>query len=147
LATREGTQETIQVPHGTIVDHVKVSGLSYSFEGLKFEFLPLDFGSDKGIPARDNCLQVKLHVTREHSYYDRNIIPPIAALAIVAVSTLALNASAFGARGEMILATSFVEIGIRRTVDSRLPGTHSGLSDQDLMDAEQLLLWSALFDS
>ena len=42
-------------------------------------------------------------------------------LNVVAVSTLSLEARRFSPRGQMILATSFVEIGIRMTVDSRLP--------------------------
>ena len=119
LATKADTQDTISTPHGTIVSHVKVPGFSYGKEGLQFDFVPMDFGAKDG--QRDKCLQVKLGVKRESSYYDRNIIPLLAALNTVAICILALDASFFGARGEMILAISFVEIGIRMTVDSRLP--------------------------
>jgi hypothetical protein len=121
LATREDTEDTIENPHGTIVDHVKVPGFNHGDRTLEFEFLPLQFGAERDPMARDECLQVKLRVRRESSYFDRNIIPLLACLNTVAVSTLALQAREFGARGEMILATSFVEIGIRMTVDSRLP--------------------------
>jgi hypothetical protein len=121
LATREDTEDTIECPHGVIVDHVKVPGFKHGSRGLEFEFLPLQFGSENDPTARDECLQVKLRVRRESSYFDRNIIPLLACLNTVAVCTLALKAREFGNRGEMILATSFVEIGIRMTVDSRLP--------------------------
>jgi hypothetical protein len=123
LASKEDSQGTIEIPHGTIVNHVKVPGFSYEpEEGLQFEFLPIEFGQQRGLPeARDQCLQVKLRVTRESSYYDRNIVPLLVALNTVGVCTLAATVESFGARGEMILACAFVEIGIRMTVDSRLP--------------------------
>ena len=127
LASRDDTQDTISIPHGTIVSHVKVPGFSYdSKEGLQFEFCSLDFGNSKKEQEqqqqqRDKCLQVKLGVKRESSYYDRNIVPLLAALNVSAICILALDAQLFGARGECILAISFVEIGIRMTVDSRLP--------------------------
>jgi hypothetical protein len=116
LATRDDTDGTISNPYGTIVDHVKVPGFSYGSEELQFELIPLDFGSQSGVSTRDQYLQVKLRVTRESSYIDRNIIPLLAALNMVAICTLALDAASFGARGEMILAISFVEIGIQLTV-------------------------------
>lgn len=123
LANEEDTLETINTPHGTVVDHVHVPGYSYDRQrGLDFEFLPLEHGSrNKIMNSRDRCLQVKLRVMRESSYYDRNIVPLLAALNTVGICTLVMNANQFGARGEMILATAFVEIGIRMTVDSRLP--------------------------
>jgi len=122
LASRADAQGTIDIPYGAIVDHVKVPGFSYEKdEGLKFELLPLDFGSQHVAQSRDQCLQVSLRLRRESSYYDKNIIPLLAALNAVGICTLALEASSFGARGEIILAIAFVEIGIRMTVDSRLP--------------------------
>jgi hypothetical protein len=122
LATLSDTTDTIRTPHGLIVDHVKVPGFSH-MGGLEFEFVPLRYGiSTNGAKeSEDHCLQVKLHVQRDSSYYDCNIIPLLAMLNVVAMSTLALDAPHFGSRGQMILATSFVEIGIRMTVDSRLP--------------------------
>ena len=121
LATEDDTSETIRIPHGLIVDHVKVPGFSYTGD-LDFEFVPLNYGvQGTDDTTSDQCLQVKLHVHRDSSYYDRNIIPLLAMLNVVAVSTLSLEARRFSPRGQMILATSFVEIGIRMTVDSRLP--------------------------
>lgn len=134
LATRDDTDDSIDTPHGTMVGHVRVPGFNHGRE-LEFEFLPLQFGAERGSsstvdpakphppppPPRDECLQVKIRVVRESSYFDRNIIPLLAFLNLVGVCTLALSATEFGSRGEIILATSFVEIGIRMTVDSRLP--------------------------
>ena len=121
LATRADTQDTIHTPEGTIVDHVKVPGFSLHDEGLQFKFLPLGFGSNSNRNVSDQCLEVRLRVDRESSYYDRNIIPLLASLNTVAVCLLALVPDKFGYRGECILAIAFVEIGIRLTVDSRLP--------------------------
>lgn len=116
LATAEDTQDSIEVPYGLIVSDAQVPSFSYdSSKGLQFEFAPLD------IAQKDQCLQVKLRVTRTSSYYDKNIIRLLAALNTVAISTLALRAKKFSGRGGMILATAFVEIGLRLTVDSRLP--------------------------
>lgn len=125
LATEEDTQDSIETPHGLIVDQVNVPGFSHAEEGLEFAFVPLDigrYGGKKGSKCtQDQCLKVTLRVSRDSSYYDRNIITMLAALNVVAVSTLALDPNKFGARGEIILATAFVEIGIRMTVDSHLP--------------------------
>jgi hypothetical protein len=118
LATAEDTKDTISVPHGLVVAHVQVPGFSYTKEDLDFDFVSLDFG---GKETLGECLQVKLRVQRHSSYYDRNIIPLLAALNVVAVSTLTLEPTKFGARGEIITAIAFVEIGIRMTIDSRLP--------------------------
>jgi hypothetical protein len=52
---------------------------------------------------------------RESSYYNRNIIPLLAALNTIGISFLALTPQKFGSRGQCLLAASFVEIGIRMT--------------------------------
>ena len=117
LATREDTEDSISIPHGLIVDHVKVPGFSYgNKKGLEFDFVPFDLGG-----AEESCLQVKINVKRDSSYYDRNIIPLLAALNLATLCILVLDAIQLGNRGEIILAAAFVEIGIRLTIDSRLP--------------------------
>lgn len=121
LATSEDTQDTIRVPHGLVVDHVQVPGFSCQKSKLQFNVVPMEFGGETEDMLPDQCLQVKLRVKRDSSYYDRNIIPLLAALNVVAISTIALTADRFGDRGEMQLAISFVEMGVRLTLDSRLP--------------------------
>lgn len=121
LAGEEDVQDTIKVPHGLVVDHVRVPGFGYRPKGLRFDIVPMEFGGDTEDMLPDQCLEVKLRVERDSSYYDRNIIPLLAALNIVAISTLALEAAKFGSRGEILLAIAFVEMGVRLTLDSRLP--------------------------
>ena len=121
LATAEETQDTIRVPHGLVVDHVKVPGFRCNKKDLKFDVVPMEFGGETEDMGLDSCLQVSLRVSRDSSYYDRNIIPLLAALNLVAISTIALSALKFGARGEMQLAISFVEMGVRMTLDDKLP--------------------------
>ena len=121
LATAEDTQDTIRIPHGLVVDHVRVPGFSCNKNDLRFNVLPMEIGGETEDMLPDLCLQVSLRVRRDSSYYDRNIIPLLAALNLVAISTIALTADKFGARGEMQLAISFVEMGVRMTLDSRLP--------------------------
>ena len=121
LATAEDTQDTIRVPHGLVVDHVRVPGFSCNKKNLKFDVLSMEFGGETEDMLPDSCLQVSLRVSRDSSYYDRNIIPLLAALNVVAISTIALTANRFGSRGQMQLAISFVEMGVRMTLDSRLP--------------------------
>jgi len=65
-AKHDNTHDTIRVPHGLIVDHVRVPGLIFWQKGLKFEFLPLDFGSGMQ-NQKDTCLRVKLQVQRDPS--------------------------------------------------------------------------------
>lgn len=100
LATADDTQDTIRVPHGLVVDHVLVPGFSYRKGALKFEIVPMEFGGETEDMTPDQCLQVKLRVNRDSSYYDRNIIPLLAGLNIVAISCIALEARKFGARGK-----------------------------------------------
>jgi hypothetical protein len=115
LATAEDTQDSIEVPHGLFVQDAQIPGFKIDSKGLRFDFCPL------ATVQKDQCLEVKLRVTRVSSYYDRNIIPLLVALNTIAVSTLTLEVQEFVGRGQMILATTFVEIGLRLTVDSRLP--------------------------
>lgn len=116
LATKEDTQESIKVPRGLIVEHVKVPGFSYKKDKMTFDFVRFDLGG-----KHDSCLEVKVGVSRDSSYYDRNIIPLLSALNLATLSILVMDADQLGNRGEIILAAAFVEIGIRLTIDSRLP--------------------------
>lgn len=58
---------------------------------------------------------------RDSGYYDKNIIPLLAVLNLVGISTLTLDALEFGSRAEIILAIAFVAMGLRLTVDRNLP--------------------------
>jgi len=123
LATEADSQRSIRIPHGLLVDHVKVPGFSYdSDRGLTFELSPLSFGPKAfGTQEQDHCLEVKLKIRRDSGYYDKNIMPLLCSINIVAISVLCLDASNFFQRGLMMLNIAFVQMGMRMTLDSRLP--------------------------
>jgi hypothetical protein len=138
LATEADSQQTTQVSYGLVVDHVKIPEFSFERSNdLVFEIVPLFHGiSNAGGHAEisDDCLQVRLHVKRDSGYYDNNIVPLLAMLNIVGVSTLTLEPSEFGSRGEIILAIAFVSIGIRLTVDSKLPNVGYQIKMQRILN-------------
>lgn len=138
LANETDSQQTIRVPHGLIVDHVKIPEFNYDYchkkdDQLQFHIDTIQFGGGGGSTKgnnnnnknnnddRDEYLKVSLCVTRDSGYYDKNIIPLLALLNLVGISTLTLNALEFGSRAEIILAVAFVEMGLRLSVDSKLP--------------------------
>ena len=88
---------TARVGRGTIPEFM------YDKEqGLMFDFVPLNHGPG-GCMKSDICLEVKLTVLRESGYYDNNIIPLVALLNLVAISTLFLEPHRF-------LSTSIADI-------------------------------------
>jgi len=123
LATEADSQRSIRIPHGLLVDHVKVPGFTYdSNRGLDFQLTPLSFGPKSlNVTEQDHCLEVKLRVRRDSGYYDRNIMPLLCSINLVAISILCLDASNFFQRGLMMLNIAFVQMGMRMTLDSRLP--------------------------
>ena len=82
----------------------------------------------------DECLQVKLHVRRDSGYYDNNIIPLLAMLNVAGVATLTLEPLEFGSRGEIILAIAFVSIGLRLSVDTKLPNVAYTIKMQTILN-------------
>jgi len=126
LATEADSRFSTRVPYGLLVDHVAIPEYSICERGLQFDIVPLGFGQSRVYGGTsegcgDTCLQVKLRVRRDSGYYDQNIVPLLAFLNLVGTSALGLNRSEFGNRSQIIIATAFVEIGIRLSVDSKLP--------------------------
>jgi hypothetical protein len=139
LATEEDSHFSTRVPHGLIVDQVKIPGFAFHRErGLHFEFLPLhhgSFGGSGGSDAssfrakpnnsnqgpNDEFLRVSVFVLRESGYYDQNVVPLVALLNVVAVSVLTFQDSEFFYRALITLNIAFVEMSIRMTADSHLP--------------------------
>ena len=117
LATAEDSQGSTRIPHGLVVDQVAIPEFNHNRnEGLSFRFIPLDHGQGGG-QLKDKCLEVNLKVIRDSSYYDKNIMPLLGLLNLVAVSITALEAQDFFQRGLLTLNIAFVEIGIRMTTD------------------------------
>jgi len=119
LANESDTQGTIAVPHGLIVDHVKIPEFHHD-RTPDFEFTELMHGTDIK-DKEDYYLNVKIRVQRESGYYDKNIMPLLSFLNIVSISILTLDASNYFNRGLMSLNIAFVEVGLRMALDNRLP--------------------------
>ena len=150
LANESDTQRTIKVPHGLIVDNVRIPGFHYNKDTeLEFDLVPLSHGSSSipkhqrqrqrgsvdananpnTIPSpndTDYFLRTSLKVSRDSGYYDNNIMPLLGMLNIVAISILTMDATNFFKRALLALNIAFVEIGLRMTLDSHLP--HVGYS-------------------
>jgi len=121
LATAEDSQGATRIPYGLLVDQVSIPEMNYcKAKGLTFDITPLNHGPGGGA-TQDQCIEIKLSVLRDSSYYDYNIMPILAMLNFVAISITALEATDFFQRGLLTMNIAFVEIGMRMTVDSRLP--------------------------
>ena len=96
LATDDDGQGSLRVPHGHAMDHVSIPEFQYSkAEGLKFELTQLERSLSGCAATDDMCLEVKLKVLRNSSYYDRNIIPLFGMLNLVALSITSLDGDDF----------------------------------------------------
>lgn len=69
----------------------------------------------------ERCLTVSLRVRRSSYYYDRNIVPLLGMLNLVAITITALGADEFFQRGLLTLNIAFVEVNIRMATDKHLP--------------------------
>ena len=141
LATAKDSQGTTRVPHGLLVDHVSIPDFKCQRD-LQFEFSPMPMGQ-----STDTCLQVKLHVLRESRHYDRNIMPLLALLNIVAISCLVRNFASATASTETMLSIAFVEVGIRLTIDSRLPGVGYQIKIQSVLNQCFFLLCALVLET
>ena len=144
LASESDSQESIRIPHGLLVDNIRVPGFSYDKDrGLDFQLVPLSIGKrNSDMHSQDFKLEVKLKVKRESGYYDNNIMPLLCTINIVAVSVLCLDASQFFNRGLMMLNMAFVEVGIRMSLDSRLPSVGYQIKMQRILN---IFFFSLLF--
>ena len=146
LATEDDSQHSTRVPHGLIVEHARVPDFTFNpQEGLDFQFVPLSFGGSalpmgsddksKQQEQQDCSLEVRLRVKRDSGYYDKNIMPLIGLLNVVAVSIpLSLECTYFFQRGLMLLNITFVQIGIRMNVDKHLPSVGYQIKMQKVLN-------------
>lgn len=145
LATESDTKNTIKIPHGVLVDHVNVPGYTIHHRGLEFELSPIEYGGSNTTTAvtstmansnsssnnktathtntdQEFCVKVSLKLKRNSAYYDRNIMPLLDTLNLVSISILiSLDAESFFQRGLLCLNIAFLEIGLRNSLDARLP--------------------------
>lgn len=121
LATEDDSMGSVRVPHGLVVDSVSIPEFIFNRKrGLEFSFEILDHGNGDANSC-EKYLHCKLHVLRNSSYYDRNVMPLLGFLNFVAVTFTALEAKDFFQRGLLILNTTFVQLSQRMAADSKLP--------------------------
>ena len=155
LATKEDSQGSTSIPYGLVLDHVAVP--DFSRDELKFEFVPLTFGHERLIrypseirakrKVRDTFLQVSLPVHRQSAHYDKSIMPILAMLNIVAITCLPRNFDSATASTETILSIAFVQVGIRLTIDSRLPSVGYQIKMQRILNMSFWLLCFLVLES
>ena len=143
LATESESRGSTRIPHGLVVEHVAIPDFDYSASELSFCFLPLEYGvgrssSSKMTAAppgsRDRYLQVQLPVYRVSGHYDRSIMPLLIVLNIVAITCIPRNFDSATASTETLLSIAFVQVGIRLTIDSRLPSVGYPIKMQKVLN-------------
>jgi hypothetical protein len=154
LATADDSQGSTRVPHGLLVDVVSIPEFSLCRKGtddsggLNFDFVPLQHGGAGGTGTKpfikevqDNYLQVHFNVQRDSSYYDKNIMPLLVVLNLVAVSiTAGMEPQDFFERGLLTLNICFVQIGQRMSLDAKLPSVSYQIKMQRILNEYFLLL-------
>ena len=156
LASESDTQGSVRIPFGVLVDHVRVPGFQISERGLEFELAPLDYGKSssmrpstvaggsgknlldaiKNQSDQDFCVKAHIRVKRNSAYYDRNIMPLLDILNLVSISILvSMDANNFFQRGLMCLNIAFVEVGLRTSLDARLPTVGYEIKMQKLLNS------------
>jgi len=82
------------------------------------------------------CVKTKIRVKRNSAYYDRNIMPLLDILNLVSISILvSLDATNFFQRGLLCLNIAFVEVGLRTSLDARLPTVGYEIKMQKLLNS------------
>ena len=153
LANESDTQGSVRIPFGVLVDHVAVPGFRISDRGLEFELAPIEFGhsaastwsnnssnnNNRNLNSRHDqefCVKTKIRVKRNSAYYDRNIMPLLDILNLVSISILvSLDATNFFQRGLLCLNIAFVEVGLRTSLDARLPTVGYEIKMQKLLNS------------
>lgn len=140
LATEEDTQGTTRRPEGLIVDHARVPDFSHNKHvGLRFSIEPLSVGLEQSVEnendnARERCVAVRLTVVRDSGYYDRNILPLLCALNCCAACLFVMPANEFFKRALCLLNISFLEIGLRMSMDKTLPSVGYQIKMQKILN-------------
>ena len=143
LATESDSRGSTRVPYGLVVEHVTIPDFDYSANELSFCFLPLEYGVGRSSSSsttaappdnRDRYLQVQLPVYRVSGHYDRSIMPLLVVLNIVAITCIPRNFDSATASTETLLSIAFVQVGIRLTIDSRLPSVGYPIKMQKVLN-------------
>ena len=136
LATGEDSRGSTRIPYGLLVDEVRIPEFIYNKDdGLRFDFVALKHGpgSSNG-EGFERCLEVKLRVLRDSSYFDKNIMPILSLLNFVAISILCLKPEDFFQRALLTLNIGFCEFGLRMRTDSHLPNVSYQIKMQRILN-------------
>lgn len=123
LATKKDSMGCVRIPHGLLAGELNIPEFSHERD-LQFGFDAMDIGPNGVFGSSDmkeRCLTVKLRVKRNSYYYDRNIVPLLGMLNLVAITITGLGADQFFERGLLTLNIAFVEVNIRMATDKHLP--------------------------
>ncbi|KAL3780456.1 hypothetical protein ACHAWO_011779 [Cyclotella atomus] len=148
LAKEEDSQGSTRIPHGLVVDHCHVPDFAFDKESLLFEFAPLMHGGwSNSTKDRDVYLEVTLPVMRQSQHYDASILPMLIMLNIIAITCLTRNFASATAATEIMLSIAFVQVGIRLTLESRLPSVGYTIKMQRVMNCCFWLLSGLVLES
>ena len=103
-------------PHGSIEEGVEVPGFYFSKQ--------LKFGKGRlsgGRCVNDRFMRFSFKARRKHAYFNEKILRPLLLIHAVAVLSLVLPIEEISGRISILFAVAFVEIGLRLSLDSRLP--------------------------
>lgn len=95
----------------------------------------------------DTSLMVSVKVSRDSGYYDRNIIPLLVLLNLVAACLLLLDPDKLFQRGLLLLNVSFLEINLRMIVDRNLPSVGYQIKMQKTVNRFLYSTLSLVFES
>lgn len=90
---------------------------------------------------------VSVKVSRDSGYYDRNIIPLLVLLNLVAACLLLLEPDKLFQRGLLLLNVSFLEINLRMIVDRNLPSVGYQIKMQKTVNRFLYSTLSLVFES
>lgn len=149
LATADDSRGSIRVPHGLVMNKVKIPEFSLDSQGPSFNFVPLSFGATNVENNSDEeCLEVKIRVFQDSGYYDQNIMPLFLVIAVVAMLIVTcLHADEFFQRGLMLLNCAFVEVSLRMNIDSRLPRVRYQIKLQRILNDFFFILFFLVVES
>jgi len=105
LATFDDSRGSTRVPHGVVVDNVRIPEFTIEDGGASFEFAPVPYGPSTNVGhTTEECLEVKVNVYQESGYYDKNIVPVLIIITVCAMCIVGCqDARQFFERGLLLL--------------------------------------------
>jgi hypothetical protein len=128
-ATTDDNDKKGTSPYGAVEINVKIPGF------LKKDLLmSIEEVDDSGRVIGGHFMRCRVPVRRQHAYFNQNILLPLFPLHICAILALVLPIEDFGGRSSVLLAVAFLEIGLRLSLDSRLPEVAASILIQKMVN-------------